>query len=66
MTTTNPNFTFQIGQQVCFGRTNKVWSVFSRQFQTTDKQPQYFLETTDNFPKYHQYVLQSDLRLAKP
>jgi hypothetical protein len=53
MTTTTPNFTFQIGQQVCFGRTNKVWSVVNRQFHTTDNQPQYFLETTDNFPKYH-------------
>ena len=53
-------FEFQVNQKVCFGYTNKVWTVISRDW--NEGSPQYFLETTSDFPKYHQYVLQGDLR----
>jgi hypothetical protein len=58
----SPNFKFSVGQRVRFGRTNKVWKILSREYTTNAEQPQYFLESTDCFPCYHQWLLESDLR----
>ena len=59
-------FKFNVGQKVRFGSTANAWAIVSRDWASNAHQPQYFLETADKFPKYHQYVLESDLREVLP